>query len=61
MRVVGERLDNIGVGMDELAVEPFDELGVLQHHLGHERAGLETAAPHELEETALGAGNGAVR
>ena len=32
-----------------------DELGMLEHDLGHERPRLEVAAPLELEEVTLGA------
>ena len=55
MGVVGESLDDIGAGVNELAVQPGDELGMLEHDLGHVGAGLQIAAPLELEQIALGA------
>ena len=36
-------------------MELGDRLGVLEHDLGDEGAGLEIAAPLELEQVALGA------
>ena len=59
MGVVRERLDHVRPGVDEVAVELLDEVGVLEHHLRHERAGLQVPAPLELEEIALGADDGA--
>ena len=55
MRVVRERLDDVGARVHELAVQLRDELGMIEHDLGDERAGLEVAPPLELEEVALGA------
>ena len=39
--------------MDELAVQLFHGLRMLEHDLGYERAGLEVAAPLELEQITL--------
>ena len=55
MRVVRERLDDVRAGADELAVELRDDLGLLEHDLGDERAGLQIPAALELEEVPLGA------
>src|SRR5260221_2001073 len=55
MGVVGERLDDVGAGMDELAMQLGDQLGGLEHDLGHVRAGLQVAAAFELEQVAFGA------
>jgi hypothetical protein len=35
--------------MDELAMELGDEIGMLEHNLGHESARLEITSPFELE------------
>ena len=59
--VVRERLDDVGAGVDELAVQLRHQLGVLEHDLGHERPRLQVAAPLEFEEVALGADDGALR
>ena len=59
--VVREGLNDVGARVDELAVELRHELRVIQHDLGHVGAGLEVAAPLQLEEVALGADHGAVR
>ncbi len=53
--VVGERLDDVGSRPRELDVQLADDVGVLEHDLGHEAAGLEIPPPLELEEVALGA------
>ncbi len=58
MRVVGERLDDVGARVDEIAMELRDDLGMLEHDLGHERAGLQIAAALELEHVAFGADHG---
>ena len=41
--------------MDELTVQTADDVGVLEHDLGDERAGLQEAPALELEQVALGA------
>ena len=58
VRVVGERLDDVGTRVDEFAVELGDELGVLEDDLGNEGASLQVAPPLELEQIALGADDG---
>ncbi len=55
VRVVRERLDDVGARAHEVAVQLRDDLGMLEHDLGDEGAGLQIAAPLELEEIALGA------
>jgi hypothetical protein len=55
MGVVGEGLDHVRSGVDELAVERFDEVRPLEDDFGHIGAGLEIAAPLELEEVPFGA------
>ena len=55
VRVVRERLHDVGARVHEVAVQLRDDLGMVEHDLGHERAGLQVAAPLELEEIALGA------
>ena len=47
--------------MHEVAVQRGDDLGVLEHDLGHERTGLQVAAALELEQVTLGADDGAGR
>ena len=37
MGVVGERLDDVGAGMHELAVQLRDRFGMVEHDLRHER------------------------
>jgi hypothetical protein len=39
----------------ELAVQPFDDLRVIEHHLRDERARLKVTAPLALEKVAFGA------
>ncbi len=41
--------------MDELLVQDPNQVGPLQHDLGHVRTGLQVAPPLELEQIALGA------
>ena len=53
--VIGERLDHVGAGAHELAVELAHRLGRVEHDLRHVRPGLEVAAPLQLEQIALGA------
>ena len=53
MRVVGERFDDVGAGVDEVAVETLDELRMLEDDLGNVRAGLQIAPPLELEQIAF--------
>ena len=55
MRVIGEGLDDVRAGMNEVAMELDDDLGMLEHDLGHESSCLEIAAPLELEDVAFGA------
>mgnify|MGYP003287594989 CR=1 FL=1 len=55
VRVVRERLDDVGARVDELPVQLRDEIGMLEHDLRYECAGLEVTAPLELEEITLGA------
>ena len=55
VRVVGERLDDVRARMHEFAVQLRHDLGVLQHDLRDEGAGLQIAAPLELEQIAFGA------
>ena len=55
MAVVSERLDHVGAGADELAVELAHRLWGVEHHLRHIRPRLEAAAPLQLEQIALGA------
>ena len=55
MAVIGERLDHVGAGAHELAVELAHRLGGVEHHLRHVRPGLEVAAPLQLEQITLGA------
>src|SRR5579875_2007694 len=60
MAVIGEGLYNVGSRMHEFAVKLLDELGMLEHDLGDIGAGLEIAAPLELEEVAFGTDDGAL-
>ena len=60
VRVVRERLDDVGSRVDELPMKLRDELGVLEDDLGDERPGLQVAPPLELEEVALGTDDGAL-
>src|SRR5262249_33191714 len=59
--VIGEGLDDIRAGMDEFAVQLLDELGMLEHDLRDEGAGLGIPAGLELEEIALGTDHRALR
>jgi hypothetical protein len=52
MGVVGERLHHVGAGVHELAVKLRHLLGMVEHHLRHEAAGLQVAAPLQLEQVA---------
>ncbi len=54
VRVVRERLHDVGARVHEVAVQLRDDLGMVEHDLGDERAGLQIAAPLELEKIALG-------
>ena len=58
MGVVGERLDDVRARVDEVPVEAFHQIRVLEHDHGDEGAGLEVAAALELEQVALGADHG---
>jgi hypothetical protein len=51
-RVEGHRLEHLGAGAQELAVELRERLGMLDHDLGRERAGLDVAPLLELEQVA---------
>ena len=53
--VVGEGLDHVRARVHELAVQPLDDLRVLQHDLGDERPGLQVTPPLALEKVAFGA------
>ena len=53
--VIGERLDDVGARVDEIAVRLGNDLRMLEHDLGHEGPGLQVAPALELEEVALGA------
>ncbi len=55
MRIVGERLDDVRAGMDELAMKLGDQVRMLKHDFRHEGPGLQVATPLELEQIALGA------
>src|SRR6185437_10127947 len=53
VHVVGERLGDVRPRAHEVQVQLFDDLGVLDQHLGHERAGLQVAAALELEHVTI--------
>src|ERR1700684_3261494 len=53
--VVGECLNHVRSGMYVFPVQPGHHVGLLEHHLWHERPGLQVAAPLELEQIPLGA------
>ena len=53
VRVVGERLDHVGAGMNEVSVQLRHDLRMVEHDLGHERARLEVSPALELEEVTL--------
>ena len=55
MRVIGEGLDHVGAGAQEIAMQVLDLLGEVEHDLRHVGARLQVAAPLQLEEVALGA------
>ena len=61
MPVVREGDHHLRPRAQELAVELAHRLGVVEHDLRDERAGLEVAAPLELEQVALGAQDGVLR
>ncbi len=58
--VVRERLDDVAAGAHELPVQLRHHVGVVQHHFGHVRAGLQVAPSFELEQVALRAQDRAV-
>jgi hypothetical protein len=53
--VVGEGLHHVRAGVHVLPVQPGDHLRLIEHHLWHERPGLQVAAALELEQIPLGA------
>ena len=53
VRVVGEGLDHVGSGVDEVTVQLTHHLRVLEHDFRHVGPGLKVAAALELEEIAL--------
>jgi hypothetical protein len=55
MRVVRERLHNVGPGVDELTVQLGDQERLLEDDLRHEGARLQVPASLELEQVPLGA------
>lgn len=61
MRVIRQRLDDVGTGMNEVAMQLRHHFRMLQHHLRHECAGLQIAATLEFEHIALRADHGALR
>ncbi len=61
MAVVGERLDDVGPGVHELAVQLLDHLGMLEHHLRDKGASLQVSAAFAFEKVAFGAHDGAIR
>ena len=58
--VVGQRDHHVRPGAQELAVQLAQRVGLVEDHLGDERAGLDVAAALELEDVALGAEDDAV-
>jgi hypothetical protein len=57
VRVIGERFNHVRPGVDELTMEPGDEVRMLQHDLRSVGPGLEVPTSLELEEVPLGADN----
>ncbi len=60
MPVVGEGLDDVGSGVDELLMQRAHLVRMVEHDLGHEGSGLQVAAPLELEQVPLRADHGAL-
>jgi hypothetical protein len=60
VRVVGQRDHHVRAGAQELAVQLPQRIGLVEDHLGDERARLDVAAALELEDVALGADDDAV-
>jgi hypothetical protein len=52
--IVGQSNHHFCTGAQELAQLP-ERIGIIQHDFGDERAGLDIAAPLELEDVAFGA------
>ena len=53
MGVIGEGLDDVRAGVDEITVELRHDFGVLEHHLGDIGARLEVPTALALEQVAL--------
>src|SRR5438046_901193 len=60
MGVVRQRLDDVRTGVDEFLVQLSHQIGMLEHDLGDESAGLKVSAALELEQIPLGADHGPV-
>src|SRR5919199_357162 len=60
VRVVRERDHHVRSRAQELAVQLADRLRLVEDHLGHIGAGLDVAAPLQLEDVALGADDDAL-
>src|SRR5258705_107076 len=58
LAVVGDGLDLVGPGVDDVAVERLDQVRPVQDDFGHVGAGLEMPPTLELEEVAFGADDG---
>ena len=58
MRIIGERLDDVGAGSQKIAMQVLDLLGEIEHDLGHIGARLQIAAALQLEQVAFGADDG---
>src|SRR5215470_2121493 len=60
MGIVGQCLDDVRAGVNEIAMELCDDLRMFEHDLGHESAGLKVAAALKLEHVAFGANHRAL-
>jgi hypothetical protein len=60
VRIVGEGLDHIRAGVNELTVELSHNLRMLEYNLRYECSSLQVASPLALEEITLGADDGAL-
>jgi hypothetical protein len=59
VRVIGQRDHHLRARAQELPVQLAHCVGKVQHHLWHERPGLDVAPAFQLEDVTLGAEHGA--
>ena len=55
MRIVGQRLDDVGAGVDKIAMQLGDDFRMFDDDFRNECPGLQIPAPFEFEQVTLGA------